>query len=59
MNRHEKAFAAGSEKATKKNLESVNQELADMLKDEAEKTLKTVLNNTSNQMKNQYARSDI
>lgn len=30
-----------------------------MLKDEAEKTLKTVLNNTSNQMKNQYARSDI
>lgn len=59
MNRHEKAFAAGSEKATKKNLESVNQELADMLKDEAEKTLKTVLNNTSNQMRNQYARSDI
>lgn len=58
MNRHEKAFREGTEKATKKNLENINQELIDMLKAEAEKTLKKVLDNTSNQMKNQYQRSD-
>lgn len=58
MNIHEKAFADGKEKATKKSLESINDELVNMLKTEAEKTLKEVLDNTSNIMKNQYSRSD-
>ena len=44
--------------ATTKTMEKANNEIADMVRKEAEKTLNSVLFTRSNDMKNSYARSD-
>jgi hypothetical protein len=44
--------------ATSQAMEEANNEIADMVRKEAEKTLNSVLFTRSNDMKNSYARSD-
>ena len=46
-------------KAIQEKLAAANEEIAAMVKKEAEKTLKKVLDESSNKMRNQYARSDV
>ena len=58
INEKEKAFIKSRPADVHAFLEDANNEIAAMLKTEAERTLKAVLNNASNNMKNCYSRSD-
>jgi len=58
INKYNKMFSEDFSLATSQAMEEANNEIADMVRKEAEKTLNSVLFTRSNDMKNSYARSD-